>query len=82
MRNTLCEQMFSASPPNSDIPRCDWHFAFVPKGDIFWLRNWRRRRQSCPELGLDQSENLLDRRGRRYVKGFIENLTQLVGAID
>ncbi len=52
------------------------------KGDIFWLRNWRRRRQSCPELGLDQSENLLDRRGRRYVKGFIENLTQLVGAID
>jgi hypothetical protein len=29
----------------------------------------------------DQSENLLDRRGRRYVKGFIENLTQLVGAI-
>jgi hypothetical protein len=30
----------------------------------------------------DQSENLLDRRGRRYVKGFIENLTQLVGAID
>jgi len=30
----------------------------------------------------DQSENLRDRRGRRYVKGFIENLTQLVGAID
>jgi len=33
MRNTLCEQMFSASPPNSDIPRCGWHFAFVPETD-------------------------------------------------
>src|SRR5712671_3858254 len=31
MRNTPCEQMFSASPPNSDIPRCGWHFAFVHK---------------------------------------------------
>ena len=34
MRNTLCEQMFSASPPNSDIPRCGWHFAFVPKAAV------------------------------------------------
>jgi hypothetical protein len=34
MRNTLCEQMFSASPPNSDIPRCGWHFAFVPTTDV------------------------------------------------
>src|SRR6266481_1168437 len=34
MRNTLCEQMFSASPPNSDIPRCGWHFAFVPVAAI------------------------------------------------
>ena len=25
MRNTLCEQMFSGSPPNSDIARCDRH---------------------------------------------------------
>jgi hypothetical protein len=24
----------------------------MPKGDIFWLRNWTHRRQSCPELGL------------------------------
>src|SRR4030088_2107514 len=34
MRNTLCEQMFSASPPNSDIPRCGWHFAFVPETEV------------------------------------------------
>src|SRR5216684_7341425 len=39
MRNTLCEQMFSASPPNSDIPRCGWHFAFVPATDSFTAAN-------------------------------------------
>ena len=36
MRNTLCEQMFSRfAPPNSDIPRCGWHFAFVPEADMY-----------------------------------------------
>ena len=39
IRNTLCEQMFSASPPNSDIPRCGWHFAFVPATDSFTAAN-------------------------------------------
>src|SRR6266516_524084 len=39
IRNTLCEQMFSASPPNSDIPRCGWHFAFVPATDSFSAAN-------------------------------------------
>jgi hypothetical protein len=32
--NTLCEQMFSASPPNSDIARCNRHFAFVPRAEV------------------------------------------------
>ena len=44
MRNTLCEQMLSDSPPNSDIARCDRHFAFVPRGDIAG----RRCRQLLP----------------------------------
>ena len=39
MRNTLCEQMFSASPPNSDIARCGRHFAFGPIPDL---------RRACP----------------------------------
>jgi hypothetical protein len=34
MRNTHREEMFSALPPNSDVARCDRHFAFVPTGDI------------------------------------------------
>src|SRR5438876_3371151 len=25
--------MFSALPPNSDVARCSWHFAFVPGAD-------------------------------------------------
>src|SRR6202171_5904706 len=44
MRNTLCEQMFSASPPNSDIPRCGWHFAFVPTAEVSALIRSPRRR--------------------------------------
>jgi hypothetical protein len=34
MRNIHTEWMSSASPPNSDIARRGWHFAFVPEGDI------------------------------------------------
>ncbi len=47
MRNTLCEQMFSASPPNSDIPRCGWHFAFVSLA-----RLWRDRGKQQAALDL------------------------------
>src|SRR5882724_4278326 len=33
LRRSQYEHMFSALPPNSDIARCSWHFAFVPGAD-------------------------------------------------
>jgi len=36
----------------------------------------------APRADLMQAGAAQDRRGRRYVKGFIENLTQTVGAIQ
>ena len=39
MRNTLCEQMFSASLPNSDRARRSRHFAFVPIPDFMHCSN-------------------------------------------
>ena len=64
--------------------------SLVPKAEVAArVRNERGRklrcRTRCPtdqELVSYPSENLVDRRGRRYVKGFIEDLTQLVGAVD
>ena len=62
----------------------------VPKAEVAaTVRNERGLKLRCrtrhpadQELVSYPSENLLNRRGRRYVKGFIEDLTQLVGAVD
>src|SRR6266481_9950792 len=69
MRNTLCEQMFSA-PPNSDIPRCGWHFAFVPEANFRCARRHAKARPLELKSTFDGSVTLtrthgtLDQPGR------------------
>ena len=46
----------------------------------WWMTS--RLRQTSPELASEPSENVLDRRRRSDVKGFIENLTQLIDTFD
>jgi hypothetical protein len=48
--------------------------------EMWWMSS--RLRHTSQELASEPSENVLDRRGRSDVKGFIENLTQLIDAFD
>src|SRR5229473_1431043 len=51
MRNTPCEQMFSASPPHSDIARYDRHFAFVPQAEVVVFAKRPIRLYGHPRIG-------------------------------
>src|ERR1700722_14502583 len=76
MRNIHTEWMSSASPPNSDIARRGWHFAFVPTTDS------RSAASSFDHLVSASQESRRDRQSERLGSLQIDDQFYLGALLD